>query len=126
MPLPTGTWKINVSWRESDFVIPAIEEGGFKGTLLGQTVTGFWDEVSQTIIFVFRLEPLEGVPVPVVGLPVAVFKAYLFRTPENAAPGHDVVATLTGFAQVNGNVLNLTGNPRRNIFGWLAQIPEVL
>jgi hypothetical protein len=123
MPLPTGTWKMNVNGKELDFTIQSVQEGGFSALLLGQSQTGFWDEVSQTITFGFTKGEQGGVTT------AAVFKGYLFRSPENPEPGRDVVATLAGSVQVSVGSFagaNLITSSRRNVFGWLAQITEVL
>jgi hypothetical protein len=59
----------------------------------------------------------------------AVFKGYLLRSPENPESGRDVVATLAGSVQVSiGSFagVNLITSSRRNVFGWFAQITEVL
>jgi hypothetical protein len=124
MPLPTGTWKMNINGKELDFTIQSVQEGGFSALLLGQSHAGFWDEVSQTITF--GLTKAEQGDVSGVA---AVFKGYLFRSPENPAPGRDVVATLAGSVQVSiGSfaAANLITSSRRNVFGWFAQITEVL
>jgi hypothetical protein len=121
MPLPTGIWKMNINGKEVDFVIQSVQDGTFTSILLGQNQSGFWDEVSQTITFGFTKE----IPLP----PVAVFKGYLFRSPENPAPGRDVVATLAGSVQVSIGAfaaVNLISSSRRNVFGWFAQITEVV
>ena len=123
MPLPTGTWKMNVNGKELDFTIQSVQEGVFSAFLLGQSHTGFWDEVSQTITFGLTKGQQDEVSA------AAVFKGYLFRSPENPAPGRDVVATLAGSVQVSiGSFAgaNLITSSRRNVFGWFAQITEVL
>ena len=93
MPLPTGTWKMNVNGKELDFTIQSVQvqegQGVFSAFLLAESLTGFWDEVSQTITF--GLTKGQGP-----GGVAAVFKGYLFRSPENPEPGRDVVATLAG------------------------------
>ena len=122
MPLPTGIWKMNINGIELDFTIQSVQEGGFSAVLLEESRTGFWDEVSQTITF--GLSKGQG------GLDVvAVFKGYLFRSPVIPAPGRDVVATLAGSVQVSSGsfaAANLMTSSRRNVFGWFAQITEVL
>ena len=94
MPLPTGTWKMNVNGKELDFTIQSVQvqegQGVFSAFLLAESLTGFWDEVSQTITF--GLTKGQGP-----GGVAAVFKGYLFRSPENPEPGRDVVATLGWF-----------------------------
>jgi hypothetical protein len=125
MPLPLGNWKMNMNGRESDFFIEQVKEGVFSSTLGfggGLQPRGFWDEASQTITF--GLTTQEGDLVS-----VALFKGYLIRTPENAPPGRDVVATLAGSVEVSVGafpLLPLIGSSRRNVFGWFAQITEVL
>ncbi len=122
MPLPTGTWKMNINGRELNFIIASVQEGIFSASLLDGPQTGFWDEVSQTITFGFSIG--QGGTAE-----VAVFKGYLFRGPENPAPGRDVVATLAGSVQVSVGsfaAANLIPSPRRNVFGWFAQITEVV
>jgi len=43
----------------------------------------------------------------------------------NPTPNQDVVATLTGFAEVTTPIF-LPANSRRTVFGWFAQISEIL
>jgi hypothetical protein len=127
MPLPTGIWKMNLNGKELNFLIASIQGGIFSAQFLDQNQTGFWDEVSQTITF--------GVSDGQGGLAaVAAFKGYLFRSPEDPAPGRDVIATLAGSVQVSSVQVstgpfakaNLISSSRRNVFGWFAQITEVV
>jgi len=112
---------MNVNGQEEDFIIRSVQDGSFNGTFSGRTIDGFWDEVSQTITFGFS--ELRPVPTPPF---TALFKGYLFRTPRTPAPGRDVMVTLTGFVQVSNSIELLPGTTRRNVFGWLAQITEVV
>ena len=123
MSLPTGTWKANVNGTETDLIIdPPNQQGIFAGKFFDTDIRGFWEESSQTITF--------SVGVIETPLPTfALFKGYLYRTPPNPEPGRDVLATLTGFVQVNNAgpaTFPVVGTSRRNVFGWLAQITEVL
>ncbi len=114
---------MNINGKELDFTIQSVQEGIFSALLLGQSHTGFWDEVSQTITFGLTKGQQDEVSA------AAVFKGYLFRSPENPAPGRDVVATLAGSVQVSiGSFAgaSLITSSRRNVFGWFAQITEVL
>jgi len=123
MPLPTGTWKINVNGTEGEFTIEPLERGVFVGKVLELDVRGFWDEASQTIAFMAIL----GQAGP--GFDVRSYKGYLFRTPPNPERGRDVLATLSGFLQVNALAPGVAaaegGDARRNVFGWFAQIVEI-
>jgi hypothetical protein len=124
MPLPIGRWKANVNGVESDLVIdPPNGQGLFLGTLFDTPMRGFWDEFSQTITFSVVISFEGAFPT------VALFKGYLFRSPPNPEPGRDVLATLTGFVQVNVGAVGVSpilGTARRNVFGWLAQLTEVM
>jgi hypothetical protein len=119
-----GTWKINVNGTEGSITIGApTTEGVVSGSYGTSKFEGFWDEVSQTISLNVRLQGA-GPSVPA----VAIFKGFLFRTPSGAEPGSDLLTTLTGFVQVfdDHSFSPAHGSSRRNVFGWVAQIPEVI
>ena len=122
MALPSGTWKINVNGAEGDLTIDAPREGIITGVVLDKSFRGMWDEASQTIMFIAHTGGSSDTP------RVAFFKGYLFRSPLNPEPGRDVTVSLTGFVQVDDGPFlpGATGTARRNVFGWLAQISEVV
>lgn len=121
MPLPLGTWKVNINGKEGTLTTQSADPLKLLLDVLGRNViNGVWDEVSQTITFGFSEG--EFVENRVSGL----FKGHLFRTPPNPGPGQDVVATLTGSLELIGSVSFLPDvTNRRNVFGWFAQITEV-
>lgn len=126
MPLPTGAWKANVNGIEAALILEAPDQNGvFAGTLFDTSFRGFWTESSQTVTFsVLVFFGAESAT-------VAFFSGHLFRTPPNPEPGRDVLATLAGSVQMNvGDAGPATfpalGTARRNVFGWFAQITEVL
>jgi len=123
MPLPIGAWKLNVNGTEVPlFIESPNQQGIFDAQLLGIPCAGFWDEVSQTITFVYS-PAVAGF----LGPNVAVFKGYLFRSPPNPQQGQDVLVTLAGSVQVStGDFTPAISTSRRNVFGWFAQIPEVI
>ena len=128
MPLTTGIWKANVNGSEVDLKIDAPDpQGIWAGNFANFPVRGLWDEASQMFTFAWHID-VAGVPDP----NIAVFTGYLFRSPRNAAPGQDQIATLAGTVQLT---VNSGGGPnqmfpgataRRNVFGWTAHITEVL
>jgi len=127
MPLPAGTWKATVNGAETDFVIEAPNaQGVFQGSLFDTPIRGFWDETSQRLTFTMTVFFGPGFPT------IALLTGYLFRTPPNAPPGRDVVATVTGTVQANvgdagpAGAFPTLGTARRNVYGWFAQITEVL
>jgi hypothetical protein len=131
MPLTAGTWQANVNGQGAFLLIQAPDQNGvFSGTLAGLSISGFWDEIAQFMTFAFR--PART-GFPDLSEHLAVFTGYLFRSPVNPAPGQDVTATLAGFVQVPPSDsffvrpgLPIDGTSRRNIFGWYAQINEVV
>lgn len=125
MPLPIGTWKANINGLETDLIISGSNaQNIFSGTLINAPLNGFWDEVSQTFSFSITINFVNAIPC------VALFKGFLFRTPQNPAPGADVTATLTGSMQITvGDGVQPTfaiTSSRRHEFGWFANIVEVL
>ena len=113
-------------------------------------IAGFWDEVSQSISFHTQapfsdaviIDPSTGsplidpntggpIPVPVAPPDFRSYRGYLFSTPPQPGPGEDITLTLTGDVQADGSGSASTGSPitassRRNVFGWFAQIREVI
>jgi hypothetical protein len=119
MPLPTGDWKANVNGVAVDLVINAPNaEGVFDGTLGDVQIRGFWDESSQTISFGLIL------PTHLPVAPIAMYTASLLRSPAPAAPGQDVTVTLSGSMRTTPDWPG--SSARRNVFGWFAQITEIV
>ncbi len=132
MPLFTGTWKINVNGTEGSFVINSIGiDGTVSGTVLLIRFTGFWNESSQTIFFE-SITPISGVgPFGAEiqgGDSRAQFIGYLFPTPPNTSAGSDILWTLCGHvtAPVTGGISAVQPNSHRVIFGWFAQVTQVI
>jgi hypothetical protein len=130
MSLPIGTWKATVNGTEGTLILNAPDaKSVITGAMLGKGLTGFWDEVSQTITFSVFIRA-GGTDADQV-LSFALFTGYLLRVPTNPEQGRDVVATLSGSFTMT---IASTRNPpfpdvvtsRRNVFGWFAQITEIL
>jgi len=118
MPLPSGTWKTNINGFFTDLQIQTQGEL-FTATLAdaGLTFRGFWNEASQSVSF--------GLPVGEQN--VVLFEGYAFRTPITPEPGQDVEVTLAGLVRVTGTAFTfLQASARRNVFGWFAQITELI
>ena len=132
MPLPTGTWKATTVGSSVDLTINAPDQmGQITGKLGAINFVDFWDEVSQKITFgVTTVDPalggtaypagLGGVNAP---LSFAVYTGYLYRSASVAA-GQDFTATLAGTMQATKGYVGASS--RQNVFGWFAQINEVV
>jgi hypothetical protein len=122
MPLPVGDWNANVNGTEGVLTIePLSAQGLFDGSLLGEAIQAAWDESSQSITFIsFSVGGIDRFR--------ALYSGCLFSTPPNPEPGRDIVWTLCG----NATAVSQSGTPvvpahaRRTIFGWTAQIRQVI
>jgi hypothetical protein len=125
MPISSGDWKGVFNGVEAILHLdPPNAAGQISGRLLNADFRGFWDETTQAITFPLTVVFEGATPV------IALFKGYMFRTPQNPEPGRDVLATLTGHFDLTPSSAAVlpfvaTGTARRNIFGWYAQITEV-
>ena len=106
-------------WHGIRLQIQSVQDGNLDGMFRGAAVRGFWNEASQTITFDVPTTSSEGKQA------FTLFNGCLFRTPANPTPNQDAVATLTGFAEVTTPIF-LPANSRRTVFGWFAQISEIL
>jgi hypothetical protein len=129
MALPRGGWSLNLNGVQSGMLLSEdAADGTLSATIFGVPLKGFWNESTQTLVFAGG-EPNSFVPVPHVG----TFIGHLLRTPLDAVPGQDVVATLVGYVQVTtpsaglaGSFGMIAGSQRRNVFGWFANRTEVI
>ena len=124
MPIPSGDWKGNFNGVEAPIRFnPPNAAGQITGTFSNFDFRGFWDEVGQTVVFPVTIVFEGATPI------IALFRGYMFRTPQQAEPGRDVLVSLSGHFEVTPASAVLpfaaTGTARRNVFGWFAQIVEV-
>src|SRR5919109_123432 len=110
--LPLGTWEVNASGDRGPLQLVSVShQGELRGTLFGTEIVGFWDDLSQKIIFVRFMNP---------ALPstAQLFTGYLFRNPGGLRGVGDVTYTLAGsFTALPG-----TGaTAARAVYGWYAQ-----
>ena len=127
MPLPVGTWKANVNGTVIDLKISGVDpQGLFPVNLLNDT-QGFWNEIDHSC-----RSGLSSISGGAVGQGVvAIFEGCLFRSPTNPQAGQDVTATLAGTVRVAAGATAIgafpaTPSSRRSVFGWYAQITEVV
>lgn len=110
MPLPTGTWTINLNGRVLQLIVSAVDAlGNMSGSLaiaaVNTPVSGFWDEVAQKLSFSLAVNPQS-------------FTGFLFQD-QFRMPGltGSTVFTLVGSFQD----FTVTSGDRL-VFGWYAQI----
>jgi hypothetical protein len=156
MPLKNGNWDININGTQGVLSIDNVgADGNLSGGLsefIGGSflsIAGFWDEVAQSISFhtvtpdsgSVIIDPSTGEPLidPNTGGPIPVpvrpadfrsYRGYLFSTPPHPSPGQDITLTLAGDVLADGSASSnsspINASSRRNVFGWFAQIREVV
>ncbi|HEX6125979.1 MAG TPA: hypothetical protein VFZ23_11460 [Pyrinomonadaceae bacterium] len=114
------------------------------------SIAGFWNEVAQSISFhtmipdsgAVIIDPSTGqplidpntggaIPMPQPPSEFRSYRGYLFSTPPRPSPGQDITLTLTGEVQADAsggaaNASPISASSRRNVFGWFAQMNEVI
>ena len=116
MPLLTGNWSITINGHESTLSITSISgDGRVDGLLGGAGFSGFWNEAAQMIVM-----QISGSG--------PILTGYLFTVPAVPPPGGDVKWNLCGYVTVAPDASNAFVNPnsRRMIFGWRAEITQVI
>jgi hypothetical protein len=77
--LPLGTWEVNASGDRGPLQLASVSrQGELRGTLFGNEIVGFWDELAEKVMFVRIMNP--AVPST-----VQLFTGYLFRNPGGSA-----------------------------------------
>ena len=113
MSLPTGTWKINGNGFEGNLNIDSVDaKGTLSGNVFGQPIEGFWDEVSQKIIFMRIITPNDPST-------FQIYTGYLFQNPQRPTPGQDITHTLTGFFEAFAGTGAVA---QRTLYGWMASV----
>jgi hypothetical protein len=133
MPLPEGTWTVNVNGTLGELhLLAPTAAGNVQGSLFGMPLRGLWREAAQSIDFlierpIFSPDPIGTAP-SLPGFLAHMFRGHLFSTPATPQPGQDIVWTLAGTvtdaAGHSGN--GVSGNSRRNEFGWFAQLTQLV
>jgi len=115
MDLRPGKWKINGNGFTGEIDITSVAaDGQIAGTVFGNQILGFWDDVSKKITFLRVINPADPST-------HQVYTGYLFRTP-GASPLDaigDFHLTLTGcFEAFSGT----GGIAQRVLYGWYAML----
>ncbi len=130
MPLVTGTWTINANGAEGDLIIVALNpDGSISGTVFGTAFSGFWNETGQSIFF----ESMMPIVITADGLIVggvgrAQFTGYLFSTQPSPPVGSDIKWTLCGHLSTpaTNGLFVAQPNSHRTVFGWFANVTQVV
>jgi hypothetical protein len=139
MPLIQSTWRFFVGGPEVPLAISALQPAGnfevsagpalcaqlFPQVAAPPKMTGFglWNEIGQAISFTLQTATAETGP------QTLVFTGYQVHPPEGADPAQDLVWTLVGeFRHAFGGrpILLPDESARRFVFGWHAQITQVI
>lgn len=108
-----GVWKINGNGFEGDLNIKNVDaQGKINGTVYGNPIQGFFDNVSGKITFqrvIQSNDPAQN----------QVFSGYFFPTP----PGDG--ATFYGLAGTFEAFAGTGGTAQKSSFGWFARIDVI-
>lgn len=138
MPLVMGDWKLFIDKLQLTLNFTGMNNRGHFNCavhtipnigrpLLGE---GYWNDISQQIYFTVAAE--FGGPTEFVNY---IFRGYQIEGLQTSDPAGDKLWTLLGIYNVSGinsnldSVLNLASwdkFPRRQSFGWYAQITEII
>jgi hypothetical protein len=106
--LPLGTWTINGNGSQGTLSITAVDATGkLTGTVYGQTISGFWDEASQSITFMRQVGTTSAT--------VQVFTGYLFSNCASNTCTYTLAGSFMAFTPTGGTAA-------RHEFGWYARI----
>ena len=115
----SGVFQVDAAPPFAAQLFPQLAGGGPPPTMSG---SGFWDETGQAILFSLQCSvagPRQTI----------VFTGYQVHPPTGADPAQDLVWTLVGeFRHGFGSqaVVISDESARRFIFGWYAQITQVV
>jgi len=131
MPLLTGEWNLNVNGNSALMGIASVNADGLIecriafGLPIAQDIrfTGFWNESAQSIFFETASEERPGE-----GNYRAQFFGYLFNSQGSRPVGADIKWILCGHVStsITRAFPGLPVNSRRTIFGWYAEIIQVV
>ena len=111
MPLPTGTWTIDLygpAGGQGNLVVAVDNEGNLSGsTISGDQVIGFWNESQQTISFT-RVQTLPTT--------FQIYTGYLFLVPTQT---NEIHYTLAGNFEIYSPA-GQGGTASANTYQWFA------
>ena len=130
MPLPLGTWAININGTQHNLILRGVDakgvlDGGFPPDFI---LVGLWNEAARMITFVMQRSTFGPNRDLIVETLPELYKGYLISTPTNPQTGEDVAWTLVGYVTAWDPkiVANVGATGRRMEFGWFATIKEVV
>lgn len=105
-----GIWRINANGFEGALNIASVDaQGNLQGTIFGQQILGFWDEIPQKITFMRVATP--GQP--------ATYQVYIGYLIVNTISPTRHKYALTGYFETFNGAAG--GTATRSVFGWFAQ-----
>ena len=113
MALTTGIWNINGNGYPGQLNIVSVDsQGKLNGTVYGQPIEGFWDDISQKIMFMRIIDASKPST-------LQIYTGYLFKTPVRPRAGQNITYTLTGFFEAFAGTGAVA---QRTLYGWYASV----
>jgi len=104
MPDPAGFYAFNGNGSEGSLHIePVDSQGNLRGTLLGNPISGFWDDAAQKLTFIRVINAADPST-------FQVYTGYFFDQDRS---------TMAGFFEAFSGS---GGSAQRSVYGWFAQI----
>lgn len=111
--LPIGDWQFNGNGFEGPLKISAIDvNGNVQGSVMGNEITGFWDEDAQKITFIRIID--SKVPST---LQFHTGYAFSNRDRESGIKFYTLTGSFEGFAGTGAKA-------QRTTYGWYARIKQ--
>lgn len=109
--LPTGDWQFNGNGFEGTLKISAIDgNGNVQGSVMGNSITGFWDEDAQKITFIRIIDSKEPST-------LQFHTGYAFSNREGGSKFYTLTGSFEGFAGTGAKA-------QRTTYGWYARIKQ--
>ena len=110
-----GNWEVIANGFRGTLNISVDPQGNVTGTIFGDSIEGFFDQVSNKIIFVrtFGDDPLD----------IQVYTGYLWTTGATFCTGGDIRNQMAGSFEA---FASSGATPGRNVFGWTAILCLIL
>jgi hypothetical protein len=109
--LPIGEWQFNGNGFTGMLKISTVDgSGNVQGSVLGNSITGFWDEDAQKITFIRIIDSKDPST-------LQFHTGYMFSNGEGAGKLYTLTGSFEGFSGTGAKA-------QRTTYGWYAQIKQ--